>query len=105
MQHAHAAYTGLVQPEVEDKRFISAQWAKDEDTSRFLKSGPYWGAVEGGGEKTDMLVQNLSSSDIPIKYTPVKRQQLGLKNQLEPPKEDESEMEEDGAQVYQMSNG
>ena len=45
-----AAYRGLVQPEAEDKRIISAQWAKDEDISRFLKSLPNWGAVEGGEE-------------------------------------------------------
>ena len=74
-----AAYRGLVQPDAEDKRIISAQWAKDEDISRFLKSLPNWGAVaeEGGGEETaeeverrntretEMLVQNLGSSDIP----------------------------------------
>ena len=42
-----AAYRGLVQPDAEDKRIISAQWAKDEDISRFLKSLPNWGAVEG----------------------------------------------------------
>ena len=32
-----AAYRGLVQPESEDKRIISAQWAKDENISRMLK--------------------------------------------------------------------
>jgi exocyst complex component 4 len=32
-----AAYRGLVQPESEDKRIISTQWAKDEDISRFLR--------------------------------------------------------------------
>jgi exocyst complex component 4 len=31
-----------VQPDTEDKRIISAQWAKDEDISRFLKSLPNW---------------------------------------------------------------
>ena len=41
-----AAYRGLVQPEAEDKRIISAQWAKDEDISRFLKSLPNWTTVE-----------------------------------------------------------
>ena len=30
-----AAYRGLVQPDAEDKRIISAQWAKDEDISRY----------------------------------------------------------------------
>ena len=37
-----AAYRGLVQPESEDKRIISAQWAKDDDISRFLRSLPNW---------------------------------------------------------------
>ncbi|KAG1676104.1 Exocyst complex component 4 [Nymphon striatum] len=31
------AYRGIVQPESEDKRIISATWAKDEDISRLLK--------------------------------------------------------------------
>jgi exocyst complex component 4 len=78
-----AAYRGLVQPDAEDKRIISAQWAKDEDISRFLKALPNWSTVtreERGGEpeeetaeeveqrntkETEMLVQNLGSSDIP----------------------------------------
>ncbi|XP_023334937.1 exocyst complex component 4 isoform X4 [Eurytemora carolleeae] len=83
-----AAYRGLVQPDTEDKRIISAQWAKDEDISRFLKSLPNWEAVfedddvggGGGGrgveesveevekrnrKETEILVQNLGSSDIP----------------------------------------
>ena len=32
-----AAYRGVVQPESEDKRIISAQWAKDEDIARLLR--------------------------------------------------------------------
>merc|ERR1719466_510139 len=75
-----AAYRGLVQPEPEDKRIISAQWAKDEDISRFLKSLPNWNTVERDSQgveetaeeidqrnakETEMLVQNLGSSDIP----------------------------------------
>merc|ERR1719244_1687103 len=81
-----AAYRGLVQPDAEDKRIISAQWAKDEDISRFLKSLPNWSTVAVTDNKTanditaeetseeierrntketDMLVQNLGSSDIP----------------------------------------
>jgi len=71
-----AAYRGLVQPDAEDKRIISAQWAKDEDISRFLKSLPNWGTVGGKEEtseevetrntkETNMLMQNLGSSDIP----------------------------------------
>ena len=52
-----AAYRGVVQPESEDKRIISAQWATDEDISRLLKSLPNWqlavsdtpSIIEGGG--------------------------------------------------------
>ena len=58
------------------RRIITAQWAKDKDISRFLKSLVNRGAVEGGGEDTavevetrntkvtNMLVQNLGSLDI-----------------------------------------
>ena len=53
-----AAYRGVVQPDSEDKRIISAQWATDEDISRLLKSLPNWqlavsdtlSVIEGGGE-------------------------------------------------------
>lgn len=37
-----AAYRGVVQPESEDKRIISATWAKDADISRFLRHLPNW---------------------------------------------------------------
>ena len=75
-----AAYKGLVQPDAEDKRIISAQWAKDEDISRFLKALPNWVAINKGDtqheetveeiearntKETDMLVQNLGNSEIP----------------------------------------
>lgn len=33
-----AAYKGITQPDSEDKKVISATWAKDEDISRFLRS-------------------------------------------------------------------
>lgn len=42
-----AAYRGIVQPEPEDKRIISATWAKDEDINRFLKSLPNWATLQG----------------------------------------------------------
>ncbi|RWS04217.1 Exocyst complex component 4-like protein [Dinothrombium tinctorium] len=41
-----AAYRGIVQPESEDKRVISATWAKDEDINRFLKSLPNWAILQ-----------------------------------------------------------
>ena len=37
-----AAYRGITQPDSEDKRVISATWAKDEDISRFLRELPNW---------------------------------------------------------------
>ena len=75
----HFLFRGLVQPDAEDKRIISAQWAKDEDISRFLKSLPNWVAINRdlqqeetaeeidvrNTKETDMLVQNLGSSEIP----------------------------------------
>ena len=83
-----AAYRGLVQPDAEDKRIISAQWAKDEDISRFLKSLPNWRTLarhrgtttnssssqseesvedieKRNTKETEILVSNLGSSDIP----------------------------------------
>ncbi|XP_074593474.1 exocyst complex component secretory 8 [Brevipalpus obovatus] len=36
------AYKEIVQPESEDKRVISATWAKDADINRFLKDLPNW---------------------------------------------------------------
>jgi len=42
------AYRGLVQPDSEDKRVISATWAKDEDIHRFLRSLPSWTALQTG---------------------------------------------------------
>lgn len=79
-----AAYRGLVQPDAEDKRIISAQWAKDEDISRFLKSLPNWRTLarhrgppnsqpeesledveKRNTKETEILVANLGSSDIP----------------------------------------
>ncbi|XP_057377768.1 exocyst complex component 4-like isoform X2 [Daphnia carinata] len=41
-----AAYRGLVQSDLEDKRVISATWAKDEDIHRFLRSLPSWTALQ-----------------------------------------------------------
>ncbi|RXG69635.1 Exocyst complex component 4 [Armadillidium vulgare] len=43
-----AAYRGITQPESEDKRVISATWAKDEDIKRFLKDLPNWKALQDG---------------------------------------------------------
>ena len=84
-----AAYRGVVQPESEDKRIISAQWAKDEDIARFLKALPNWQAVQEpssevtespqevearNAKETTMLKRNLGGyQDIPaheILYDP-----------------------------------
>lgn len=79
-----AAYRGIVQPESEDKRIISATWAKDEDISRFLRSLPNWTNLQNwkenkGGDyeespeeikarnrkESDMLTENLGDILIP----------------------------------------
>merc|ERR1719376_202393 len=54
-----AAYRGLVQPEAEDKRIISAQWAKDEDISRFLKSLPNWTTVERESQSVEETAEEI----------------------------------------------
>lgn len=46
IETCQAAYRGVVQPESEDKRVISATWAKDEDINRFLRSLPSWTALQ-----------------------------------------------------------
>jgi exocyst complex component 4 len=89
-----AAYRGVVQPESEDKRIISAQWAKDDDIARFLRSLPNWQAVktpdadtaespqeveQRNAKETAMLKGNLGASEIPsheILYDPVQLRSL-----------------------------
>ncbi len=67
-----------MQPESEDKRIISAQWAKDEDINRFLQSLPNWRGIRDPSAKvespeaveqrnlreTQILKDNLGSSKI-----------------------------------------
>ncbi|XP_038070549.1 exocyst complex component 4-like isoform X2 [Patiria miniata] len=38
----YAIYRGLVQPESEDKRIVSASWLKDEDINQCLRQLPNW---------------------------------------------------------------
>lgn len=54
---SQVAYRGIVQPESEDKRIISATWAKDEDISRFLMSLPNWANLQ-------QLKENKGSVDV-----------------------------------------
>ncbi|CAI9732804.1 exocyst complex component 4 isoform X2 [Octopus vulgaris] len=42
----HSAYRGIVQYDSDEKRIISAMWAKDEDISRFLRSLPSWRSLQ-----------------------------------------------------------
>lgn len=42
----HSAYRGIVQYDSDEKRVISAMWAKDEDISRFLRSLPSWRTLQ-----------------------------------------------------------
>ncbi|XP_021371891.1 exocyst complex component 4-like isoform X1 [Mizuhopecten yessoensis] len=78
----HTAYRGMVQYDADEKRMISAMWAKDEDISRFLRSLPSWQVLqpmEGqdmnqamcseeemrtlNSKEVNILISNLSSSD------------------------------------------
>ena len=54
-----AAFRSLVQPEAEDKRIISAQWAKDEDISRFLKALPNWSPVERENQSVEETAEEI----------------------------------------------
>ncbi|XP_064602166.1 LOW QUALITY PROTEIN: exocyst complex component 4-like [Liolophura sinensis] len=78
----HSAYRGIVQLEVDEKRIISAMWAKDDDINRFLRSLPSWKSLqptEGqelnrticseeemralNSKESVILISNLSSAD------------------------------------------
>ncbi|KAK8764075.1 hypothetical protein V5799_033316 [Amblyomma americanum] len=73
---SQVAYRGIVQPESEDKRIISATWAKDEDISRFLMSLPNWanlqlmkenrGAVDVEESPEEVRLRNKKESEILI---------------------------------------
>jgi exocyst complex component 4 len=68
------AYSGIVQPESEDKGVISATWIKDEDIQRLLKSLPNWLKLQKSKDKKmtesmdespeDVRSQNLRESDL-----------------------------------------
>ena len=90
---SQAAYRGVIQPDSEDKRIISAQWAKDEDISRYLRSLPNWKAAmnedsslsineslqeveQRNAKETSILKGNLGEQDIP------KHEILAESNQL-----------------------
>ncbi|XP_064465893.1 exocyst complex component 4-like isoform X2 [Ornithodoros turicata] len=74
---SQAAYRGVVQPESEDKRIISATWAKDEDISRFLMSLPNWanlqhlkenkGSVDVEESPEEVRLRNKKESEILIR--------------------------------------
>lgn len=78
----HTAYRGMVQYDTDEKRVISAMWAKDEDISRYLRSLPSWQALQPNqgqelsrsmcsdeemrtlnSKEVNILIRNLSSSD------------------------------------------
>lgn len=50
-----SAYRDIVQHGADDRRVISAMWAKDEDISRFLRSLPSWRTLQptAGGKELD----------------------------------------------------
>ncbi|XP_059163407.1 exocyst complex component 4-like isoform X1 [Physella acuta] len=45
-EKCHSAYRDIVQHGSDEKRIISAMWAKDEDISRFLRSLPSWRSLQ-----------------------------------------------------------
>ncbi|KAL5022453.1 hypothetical protein ScPMuIL_001608 [Solemya velum] len=78
----HSAYRGIVQYDSDEKRVISAMWAKDEDISRFLRSLPSWRSLQPSegqelnrnvcseeemralnSKEAVILISNLSSAD------------------------------------------
>ncbi|GAB6023182.1 Exocyst complex component 4 [Chamberlinius hualienensis] len=80
-------YRNIVVPESEDRRIISATWAKDEDVNRFLRSLPNWinlqlqanqigSAIDieespeeirlRNKKESDMLTNNLADTTIPV---------------------------------------
>uniref|UniRef100_A0A6A7G535 Exocyst complex component Sec8 n=4 Tax=Hirondellea gigas TaxID=1518452 RepID=A0A6A7G535_9CRUS len=59
-----AAYRGITQPDSEDKRVISATWAKDEDISRFLRDLPNWRALATGSTRSRGSMDNDSPDEV-----------------------------------------
>ncbi|XP_062567053.1 exocyst complex component 4-like isoform X3 [Saccostrea cucullata] len=79
----HSAYREIVQYDSDDRRVISAMWAKDEDISRFLRSLPSWRSLQSSSgqelatddvcseeeikalnsKEAQILISNLTSSD------------------------------------------
>ncbi|CAL1542035.1 unnamed protein product [Lymnaea stagnalis] len=45
-EKCHSAYRDIVQHGSDEKRIISATWAKDDDISRFLRSLPSWRSLQ-----------------------------------------------------------
>lgn len=79
----HSAYREIVQYDSDERRVISAMWAKDEDISRFLRSLPSWRSLQSSrgqelasedvcseeeikalnSKEAQILISNLTSSD------------------------------------------
>ncbi|XP_056004914.1 exocyst complex component 4-like isoform X9 [Ostrea edulis] len=82
----HSAYREIVQYDSDERRVISAMWAKDEDISRFLRSLPSWRSLQSASgqelasedvcseeeikalnsKEAQILISNLTSSDAMI---------------------------------------
>ncbi|XP_064630302.1 exocyst complex component 4-like isoform X2 [Lineus longissimus] len=58
------AYRGIVLTDTDDKRVISATWAKDLDIKRFLRSLPNWQNLKEGKESIDQQRANISEEDM-----------------------------------------
>ncbi|XP_059476741.1 exocyst complex component 4 [Neocloeon triangulifer] len=53
-----AAYRGIVQPDVEDRKFVSVDWLNDDDISRCLKFLPNWVDLQKQRKANQQLNRN-----------------------------------------------
>ncbi|XP_074643044.1 exocyst complex component 4-like [Tubulanus polymorphus] len=58
------AYRGIVLSDTDDKRVISATWAKDEDINRLLRSLPNWQQIHSDDETLSEQQANISEEDM-----------------------------------------
>lgn len=59
----HAAYRGIVQPDVEDRKFVSVDWLNDEDISRCLKFLPNWTDLQAQRKGNPQLNRHINSEE------------------------------------------
>lgn len=55
----HSAYQAFVTPNSDEKRVISANWVKDDDINRFLRSLPNWQNLKEESQEVSMSEEDL----------------------------------------------